>query len=249
MTRKLMRVWGLPLSFVAGLLLLPLAGLADSVTMTFAGRANPGAEMGGVPDNPYYVTINGVQVLAVCDDYFGDWPPTDWTANEYTLDQVTATGPQKFTSASPDLANPDITYDYDAALFLASDLLSFNIPASSDPTDPYYWYGVYSYAIWTIFETNAMDAWGGMTQQEESDIMNVQNQAFATVMAPGWAGVSNVVIYTPDPTDASQEFLVDPVSEASALAILAVDLLALLGAVILARSWTSNRQANSRRFS
>jgi hypothetical protein len=237
MTGKSIRILTVVLAFLGVLVLLPSTGLAD--TLTFDGVYNSSAVMGGVYDSPYWISISGINngnpVLAICDDYTTE-VASSWNANELTLSQLGSTGPQKFydTSTNPyqNLANTNITLDYEAAALLASELLAPSI--LNDSANGYYWAGVYSYAIWTIFDTNAIDGWGGTTPMSSaSDIEKVQAAAFTAVESG--TGVS-FSIYTPTPNSgASQEFIVVNTPEASSLANLAVDLLLLAGAVFFVR--------------
>lgn len=241
MTGRTVRILTVAPSFVAGLLLLPSAAIADvPITMKYLNVYNTGAQMGGVYDSPYWLDIGGVKTLAICDDYTNEIAGS-WTAYKYTLGQVANA---KFTSA--DVTDPktgavstvSIQTKYNAAAWLAVDLIALIQTSPPDTT----LVGEYSYAIWQMFDPDAYKGWGGGNFIGTSAVSEVDH-LMETALAKGvLVGPSNVYIYTPEPNKSSQEFLVVTSSvttlatpEASSVATLAANLFALLGAVILVR--------------
>lgn len=172
-----------------------------------------GANNGAVYYSPYVGTIKqgGKQIYSgylICDDfntesYVGD----PWGATE--TDAGALNGSEKFAGESYTVGGH--TYDtqqmYDAAGWLANDLL---LPANVHNSSAQ---GNLSFAIWDIMDGTA--ASGAVL----ADI----DGAFAAVS--GGYVADNIEVFTPDPFDSSQEFLV-PVSvpEPTSLALLGVGL-------------------------
>jgi hypothetical protein len=134
-------------------------------------------------------------------------------------------GDQKFTASSysdPFATTTDTVTDqqaYDAVAWLANGLLaSSNVTDATAQTD-------YSFAIWDIFDGEAIDPDGGAA--------SLIAAAFAAAKG-GYVG-SDTTVYTPSPLGASQEFLVVSTPEASLPATLAVELSALAGLIFLMR--------------
>ena len=90
------------------------------MTLTGVGK---GYVMGGVYMSPYVATIDGVSTYVICDDFTTDvWIDDTWEANQYSLSEVTPSGPQKFTT--PDWSPYTIQEEYDAAALLAEDVMA-----------------------------------------------------------------------------------------------------------------------------
>jgi len=204
--------------------------MADPVTMTFVTEYNAGAVLGGVYDDPYWVLIDGIPTLAICDDFFTEvHAGQTWSADVYTLSDIGTSGPQKFTGAPVPYT---IQQEYNAAGLLAEDLMA----SLNDPT----LVGEYSYAIWTLFDPSAI--WGHdgsatnpyLTPTQQDDVNTLRTAALTAVLQ-GVTPSDSIFIYTPDPKNASQEFLVVKTPEASVLVFLALDLAALLGLALLIR--------------
>jgi len=257
MTGKSIRILTLMLAFLGALFVLQPAALADEVQMTLTGMYNWNNVMGGVYDSPYEATITdgtqSTQALVICDDFATDISVGDtWSAYQNSLSSVgtdsTTGGPQKFTigySSQPYNTTPDtitvgsstitlnIEQEYTAAALLAEELVNnLNVPTASNSI----LVGEYSYAIWTIFEPGAINGYEG--QLTNSTYQGVINGLRTTALTEAYDGATpydTVSIYTPNPTSASQEFLVVNTPEASSLANLAVDLLLLAGAVFVVR--------------
>jgi len=185
--------------------------------------------MGGVYVGPYTAIVGGVPTEVICDDFTTDISVgMSWTADMYTLSQITPSGPQKFTT--PEWQGYTIQNEYAAAALLAEQLmqpLNMNNPALA---------GYYSYAIWTIFDPSAVNGYAGnaltSTQVNQVDLLRTSALADAS---GGQAPSGSVTLYTPNPLRASQEFLVVSTPEPPAPATLAVDLLALAAVVYLMR--------------
>ncbi len=201
--------------------------LATPYTVELTGVGD-GANNGAVYESPYVGTISeGGKVIysgyLICDDFntesFLDKP---WQATG--TDAGALNGSEKFAGETYMVGGK--TYDtaqmYNAVAWLANDLLlpgNVNKPATQ---------GTISFAIWDIMDGST--GTGGV----ESDI----NAAFAAVNS-GYRGL-NVDVITPDPLDASQEFLVPngpalPVPEPATGALFGIALAGLLGAGALRR--------------
>ncbi|MGA3099300.1 MAG: hypothetical protein ABSF25_22810 [Bryobacteraceae bacterium] len=246
-----------------GVLLLLQPAMAD-VTMQVINSPT-GDILGGVYTSPYTIDVTDssgktttTSALALaCDDFTTDiYFGYTWTANLYTLGEVTNSGPQKFTTGSADVYVPDSTDDsstllgtysayeeYYAAAVLADDLLygSLGQRLAED----------YSFAIWQIFDQFAYLGYGG------NGLGPTDRGAVAAAMTGALAqAVTNsplpytLDIYTPcgGPSgcgtpgqnstmgpNVSQEFLGISVPEGSALPFLPFDMLALFGGVFLVR--------------
>jgi hypothetical protein len=247
---------------LAGLLLFQRVALAD-VTLQLVGT-NQGFNMGGVYTSPYTINVSDgastVSTLALaCDDFTTEiYYNKPWTATLYTLADVTATGPQKFINATNDVTYPTgtgtgtgnihdgatinytIKRQYDAAAWLAEQLLTVPSILTNSETA-----GYYSYAIWQIFDPKAWQGYGGnnLTAPQQDQVTYYMWEAFQQ------NSLGHVIyIYTPNPADASQEFIgigaslnrrqqfeTATVPEGSTVAFLAFDFLALPGIILLLR--------------
>jgi hypothetical protein len=212
---------------VVALLCFASSAFGTQMKLTSVGN---GYVMGGVYIGPYTATIGGVRTEVICDDFTTDISVgMSWTANMYTLSQVTPSGPQKFTT--PEWQGYTIQNEYDAAALLAEQLMqppNMNNPALA---------GYYSYAIWTIFDPSAVDGYGAgnaLTPAQVNHVDALRTSALADAAA-GQAPSGAVSLYTPNPLKASQEFLVVRTPEPPAAATLGVDLLALAALTCLMR--------------
>ena len=212
---------------VVALLCFASSAFATQMQLTGVGE---GYAMGGVYIGPYTATIGGVPTEVICDDFTTDISVgMSWTADAYTLSQVTPSGPQKFTT--PEWQGYTIQNEYDAAALLAEQLMqpsNMNDPALA---------GYYSYAIWTIFDPSAVNGYGAgnaLTPAQVSQVDALRTTALADAGA-GQAPSGSVTLYTPNPLRASQEFLVVTTPEPPAPATLGIDLLALAALIYLMR--------------
>jgi len=225
-------IWGV----LAALCFAGAAFAQDDPFMQLYGLGNGFVPWGDAYVSPYQVLIgvgSTTPVYAICDDFSTDISVGDtWFAIDNSLSSVGTGplgGPQKFKT-------PDWPYtiqqEYDAAALLAEDLMQ---PSNmNDPTLA----GEYSYAIWSIFDPDALNAVpnGGTPGTGIQGIVeSLVNTALADA-ASGDTPDATVSIYTPTPNGASQEFLVvTPTPEASLLGTLGVELMALLGVVFVMR--------------
>jgi len=206
---------------------------------------NTGANyvMGGVYTSPYGVSINGgPPALLICDDFTTDVSLNQtWTATVTSLAELQAgTNPSntpKFTPAS--------VAKYATAAVLAAELVSLSNPASELA-------GEYSFAIWDIFDPTLLNSlsspYGTITQTELDAAKAFLQQAQDIVASVTTSGVVNLsalsvngtaitglTIYTPDPLTSSQEFLQVSMPEPTYPAVLALDLLAVVGLIVAFR--------------
>lgn len=248
MTRYVLAVGALLAALVPG-------AVAQDAQMKLTG-VNAGYVMGGVYTSPYAVTVtqNGVStpMLLICDDFLTNIPtiPYTWSATQTDIAQIengtSPTGTPKFASAQQDVT-------YATAAILASQLLA-------QPGNFYSaWAGQMSYAIWGVFDqvllTNNPSS--GEGHLGSSDLTAAQNYLIAAVNSATGAtcaqltcaedilsgktqasvtgSIPDLVVYTPNPLTASQEFLGIAMPEPGYPAILALDLLAAAGLIFAFR--------------
>jgi hypothetical protein len=207
-----------------------LAQAQDTIQLTGVGN---GFTMGGVYVSPYTGTIDGVPTNIICDDFTTDISiGQSWSAFDNSLSSVTGAGPQKFTT--PDYAGYTIQQEYTAAAILAVALMSPSIMNDSSQA------GLYSFAIWTLFDPGATAGYGGnaLSQTQINSVTSIRTNALAQAAGGAQPG-AQVDIYTPNPTGASQEMLVVRTPESPVLASLGVELLTLLAAGYLLRNRAS----------
>jgi len=206
-----------------GLCLIAVAPAAFAqYNMDLTGVGN-GTVADGVYVSPYQGTITGNGVnysgYMICDDFYTDsYLNSPWTAS------MTGAGALNGTEKFPSTVTFDgTTYSaqqaYDAAGWLANGLMAnLNNPNSQVN---------YSFAIWDVMDGQQTDPNGGALALEGAAFSAVSNGYVA----------SNVSVYTPNPINASQEFLVvspmqspeiDPMSLASGLTL-------MLGGLAVAR--------------
>jgi hypothetical protein len=213
----------------SALLAFAPAGFATE-TMELTG-VGTGTVAGGVYVSPYVGTINDgagttYSGYMICDDFNTEsYLNKPWSANE-TGAADALSGPVKFKTS---LTGYTAQQNYDAAAWLANQLVTPGVLGSPSTQISY------SFAIWDIFDGQTTDPIGGA-----NGALGLEGQAFKAVTAPGYAGGSNVSVYTPVNFSDSQEFLVvnkiaapeiDPTSAASSLTL-------LLGALAVVRGRT-----------
>ena len=124
--------------------------------------------------------------------------------------------------------------DYNAVAWLANDLLA-NLSSSTLQID-------ISYAIWTIFDPGLKTINGQSANGPDGGVSTLITQAFNQVK-DGYAA-TNVTVYTPTPTTASQEYLVvnGPLQtpEPAGAAVLSFDLLSAMAAIYLVRRYRAS---------
>ena len=194
-------------------LMLASPVFAGPYTMKLTGVGD-GATEAGVYVSPYVGTISqgGKQIYSgyfICDDFHTEsWVGQTWSATATNAGSLNGT--EKFAGESYTLGGN--TYNtqqmYDAAGWLVNDLLKpgnvHNHAAQGD----------ISFAIWDIMDGTAANG-AVLTDIED---------AFNAVVNDGYVA-GNIEVFSPDPLNASQEFLV-PVSvpEPTGLALFAVGL-------------------------
>jgi hypothetical protein len=238
------RSFGIPtaaLLLLAGLAMSQRVALADvptTVTLTLTGVN--GASLGGVYTNPYEFQIgtNSSTVWLVCDDFTTEtWVDDSWPAQMFSLGDVTgnakfqATTSVTFPTDYSDLGSYTPQQEYDAAAALAELLLP------QPPSNTYVGVAnaeLISFAIWQIFYPKAIDGWGGqgLTEGQVSSVNTYMQEAFAGDFPLTYP----VYIYTPDPTNESQEFIgLVSAPEGSTIALTVFDLLAVFAVLVLWR--------------
>jgi hypothetical protein len=169
-----------------------------------------GTSAGGVYTGAYLLTDNGKPMLAFCDDfdtntYIGE----SWTATAYTLKDL---ADLKFDAADdPGALSDNFLDDYQAAIYLGQLLMNTSDPQQINDL---------SFAIWGIFSANAR-----ANSAYDAAALAFDNAAFAGSYAQNQ--YSSWVVWTPDPADSSQEFVVSPIPEPGALLLFGSGLLGL----------------------
>jgi PEP-CTERM motif len=194
-----------------GVLLVALLSLstqspADTLQLTGVG----GTSAAGVYTGIYSLTDNGKPMLAFCDDfdtetYIGE----SWTANAYSVEDLVDL---KFATDAGALSSNSLK-DYQAAIYLGQ--LLMNTP-SSDPQQ----IDDLSFAIWGIFSPSARASAGYDTAALAFD-----DAALGRNYGPNQYG--SWVIWTPDPANSSQEFVVPSAPEPTSLLLFGSGLLGL----------------------
>jgi hypothetical protein len=204
-----------------GLMAIAPASFAQTYNMNLTSVGN-GTVADGVYVSPYVGTISGPGVnyagYMICDDFTTEsYLNSPWTAT--TTNAGSLNGTEKFGSS---VVFNGVSYTaqqaYNAAGWLANGLLG-NLSNSTTQTN-------YAFAIWNIFDGQNTDPSGGA--------LTLENAAFSAALS-GYTA-NNVSVFTANPVNLSQEFLVvrpapeiDPASAASGLTL-------LIGGVMVLRS-------------
>lgn len=236
---------------------------ADSQLTLVSAGANSG--MGGVYTSPYGISFTGPggpATLMICDDFTTDIQLYQtWNAAMTTLSTITASNVSTLKFNQPAYSQPpggpgiiggpnNVVQDYATAAVLAAELMSLpNIGTGSEDTEAA---GEYSYALWAVFDINLLTStstgYGTLTGAElsaaQADLAAAQamvaaattnGQVDLTKISINGNSINGLTVYTPTPGGASQEFLQVSMPEPSYPAVLAVDLLAVLGLIVVLR--------------
>lgn len=230
MTRKLIRILGVALMFLAALMVSQPAALADQVTMTLTQP--PGGNVDyGVYLSPYTALVTpqgsstGTSTTVICIDF----------NDETYLGQTW----QADTSAAPD------NQDYDAIAYLALQLPGANLTQQA----------ALSFAIWDILNNTSPSVENYLIGQGAgafytNDVLTVEDAALAaaqtSVADNDW---SQLTVYTPLGCTGigkcvSPQIFISVTPEGSTIATLLVDFLGLAGALFFLRRRLSNRLSN-----
>jgi hypothetical protein len=238
--------------------------LAAQTTTSFNLVGVEGAAMGGVYTSPYYATVgsSSSQIAVICDDFYDNsFVPESWTAYVTSLSSLPSSPPTpQYTSGTVGSTTLTQTQAYTVAAYLAVEILQQNQATPSGQEAA----GDLSYAMWALFNPYVLTEQNGTTcslpsgegclsltdyNAAKTDLSN----AFAAVQAAGLnpgnfdsaEGVSSVTIYSydtgalcggsPCATIPPQEFIAVNMAEPPSPALLAFDLLAVAGLMLLAR--------------
>ena len=180
-----------------------------------------GTALGGYYTSPYFASVgpsgltsasqftssNSFSTMIFCDDFLTD-------VGVGLIWQATATDMSALSGISSPLST--LKFDttgtasrqqqaYMAEAWLAEDILGVNQSTSAGQTKA----AELSYAMWDIFDPSG--ALSGLTSAERSAALADVSSAYSHIAGDNPNDFSNVYIFTPNPTGASQEYLVvDP---------------------------------------
>lgn len=211
-------------------LLCATPSLFASVSMTLTG-AGPN-NLAGIYIGPYTALIDGVPTQVICDDFSADtYLNQTWSANLSTFSDLSGT---KFGAAKET--------QYKQAAWLSLQLLNPTVscpPGGNCAAD-------IQFAIWQVFDNpnpfNILQSQGLIT-----DLSNAKDWLAKAQDASNYnsLNLSAFSFYTPTPLNSGspQEFIVVKTPEASALALLGIDLSAVGGLFLLFRRRSLNRHS------
>ena len=196
-----------------------------NINLTSAGNN----VMDGVYVGPYSATVNGTSTQIICDDFVDDsYVGESWTANVTTLSNLNGTKWGGMANA---------TTLYDEAAWLATQMLSPTYSGNATQV------GYLAYALWAVFQPNAVKSWLGANSAAWLAVQGWLNSAAGQQFTPG--EFANFFIYTPDlghsitcnggpcPTTPPQEFFgfISAPEGGSTLVYLLLTTLACLAAI------------------
>lgn len=258
----IMRIQALRLLCAAVILTCCGTGAFAQVTLTLLSPPNTGFTEGGVYTSPYNINVNSglnntgtinTPMQLICDDFTTDinvgesWNATVTTITTITTLNTSTVANLKFNADNDILGgSADVVQDYAVAAVLAGELLS--LPSTDSQAA-----GDLSFALWDVFDPALLGP-GGTTSDiyatptnftysdwsaAETDLNNAVAEVDG-VMTNGSVslsslGITNLTIYTPNPTSAAQEFMQVTTPEASTPVLLAVDLLGFFALVAFLR--------------
>lgn len=221
---------------------------AQTVQFTITSGTAPNGTygvMGGVYTSPYTGEVgSGPLIPAICDDFSDEVTPVEsWTANATNVASIGAsTTNQVYFDQGKGAAQQT---DYMVAATLAEEILN-----TTDETTK----GYLSFALWEIFDATdasaALDSYDptlydqgkaqyylGLAQAAVTN--GITSEGLSTYLS----SFSNVTIYSAVDSNGNvlttktrpQEFIVVSMPEPSSLALLGLDLLAVVGLVLLVR--------------
>lgn len=218
-----------------------LAHADPLVSMQLTGVEGP--VMDGADTSPYMAQI-GPAGLTSASEFTSSDPIIDVICDDFAADasvgqvwQATVTN----MSALQGLTSPLTTllfgttgtaYEqeetYMAAAWLAEDLVGVNQSTAAGQQEA----GELSFAIWGIFDSSALSYLSETDSADLPGVLSDISEAYSEIQLSGYnepSDYSNVYIYTPDPGDATQEFLaVRPVPEPGTLALFGLGLVAIV---------------------
>jgi hypothetical protein len=194
---------------------LCMAGVSQAqVTLELV---SPGSNIANnVYVGPYTLSVNGAGTIqAVCDDRDTETGNSTWTAYVNTFATLSNT---KFFNA-PSINAYNQTQNYESAAWLVQQMMAIpNIKANyTEIADMHL-------AIWSFFSASSFSS-----LSSDSDALSWYNKAVAQRNDP-FSDFSDIIIYTPSPTSASQEFMGETPEPASMM-LFGTGLLAIGGLV------------------
>jgi hypothetical protein len=207
-----------------GLLFGAHTALSQTYNMDLTGVGN-GTVAEGVYVSPYVGTISGngfnYSGLMICDDFNTEsYLNTPWTATMTNAGALDGGGKFNFAGTMTiDGFNVTAQQAYDAAGWLANGLVA-NYTNTTAQTN-------YAFAIWNIFDGQQMNPSGGS--------LSLEQQAFNAALNQGYVA-SNVSVFTPNPVNSSQEFLVVRAAPEIDPTLAMGSLTLLIGGVLVLRS-------------
>jgi hypothetical protein len=224
---------------------------AQNVTMELIAPP-AGPSLGGIYISPYtaligapnqtQAVITGVATYVICDDFTTDvsinTPP--WQAigtNVASLQgETTPDNTLKFDHGSTAAQAAQQMLDYTIAAYLAVEIMQAK--AAGDVTKQ----GDLSFSLWGLFDPTSVDPNGPLSGHwiAGTDLTNANQyltEARNAVLTQGLTPTdfANVTVYSPTPQSASQEYLTVSMAEPSFLALLGIDLLAVIGLILFVR--------------